>query len=209
MRTGIEMYNAAYEADCVGFPGLLWPMRFLARKSFEEIEKRMLLENEEVVFPFMMIADTDLFDNQLSNQQYGGPNRGQGYDYDAPDQNGSVRRPKRHWTAFALTSRAHIYYARWIPFNSDYGDMPIQTGDININVDRRFFPMTSTMDISTLRRSFLRMTNKYNSIQYIRNSILQTLDALEHHTESEDGRRVYNQFASGKFSDLDNYNDDI
>lgn len=207
MRTGIEMYNSAYAADLVGFPQLLWPMKWWAKKSFEEIEKRMLLDNEEVVFSFMMIADTDLFDNQLSNNPMnGGYGNYNNYDENQPDQQQS-KPTKRHWTAFALTSRMHIYYARWLPFSSDYGDMPVQTGDININIDRKFWPMTSTMDISTLRRSFLRMTNKYQSIQYIRNSILQTLDSLEHHTESEDGRRIYNQFTSGQYADYDDYDD--
>ena len=203
LNTAEGMYRSAYDNDLVGWPGILFPMKILARKSFEVIERKCLVSNnDEVLFTFMMLADTNMFNNNSSRgPMNAGPNVG---GYYGTGQNGYYEqqpneRLHRHWTAFALTKRAsttHLYYARWVPFNSDYGDMPVSSNDLNIDVDMKLLPLHSKMDISTLRKGFMNMTNKRRAIEFIRRTVLDTLDSVNRHKDSEDGRRIYDQYSS-------------
>lgn len=202
LNTAEGMYQAAYDNDTVGWPGLLFPMRWIAKKSFEVIEKKCLVSNDDqVLFTFMMLADTNMF-NRPQNQ---GPMGNGGNGYYGQGQNGYYenepnQKLHRHWTAFALTKRAnttHLYYAHWVPLNSDFGDMPVSSGDLNIDIDLKFLPLQTKMDISTLRKGFMNMTNKKKSIEFIRQALLSTLDSVNHHKDSEDGRRIYDQYSGG------------
>lgn len=187
------MYNAAYANDTVGWPGLLFPMKWFAKKSFKVIEDQCLVQDkDEVLFTFMMLADTSMFGRPIQSGMMNRYEQG-GYQQEI-DQTGH-----RHWTAFALTKRGsscHLYYARWVPFSSDFGDMPISNQDVNIDIDQQLLPLHTKMDISTLRKCFMNMTNKKRSISFIRNAIYDTLDSVNSHKESEDGRRIYDQFTS-------------
>lgn len=191
MRTKEEMYDYCVRYGLNGIPYLAFPMQWYAKQHFGVIANQ-LLDNEEVIFCFMALADVDDFDNHGSNG--GNPNSySQMSEQDM--ENGSSRSRQR-WVAFALTNRSHLYYAIWKPLSSDSGDVIISEREMNVNINKNMWFYHSTMDINTLRKSLPNLRQTRANVDKIKKLLYGTVAALNSHSEGEDGRRVYDQSVS-------------
>ena len=194
--TAEMMYNEAKQNGTAGFaPVYAWS--WWAIKSFNTILKSLnnTANQYNILFNFMALADVKngwvLDTRSVGNDSIGNNNN-------KPSGN--------KWSAFSLVqhgSSCRLHYAHWNPFGSIYGDLPIHSGDIDRQINgERFVPFGSTITIGTLRKSLSNVHCGYKAANTILNGLISTLDSIDHHVDSEDNRRIYNQYSNG--TDYDN-----
>lgn len=106
MVTGEGMYDFARINKVAGWPMLLAPMAWLAKKHFKNIE-HSLADGEKIVVTFMAKM-SGLSENN--------------------------KKPRYKWYAFALSDAGTLYFAHWTPFHLDSLRMTLdQINTINPN----------------------------------------------------------------------------